>query len=200
MMGITHVWVGTMAAVLMTKPATPKDCFAALIGGSLGGIICDIDIGTRGRLTDTNRARKIAGAMTLTCLLADAYFGGGLMAGIRGTSRGRLSAGLIGLLLLCLWGRKQPHRGGVHSLLALLLFSGCVELLCSALARPFMIAMASHLVLDVLNCGSVRLLYPLQMRWSLGLCRTGGYADRCLRMIGVAGTLLGIGIAIGHFR
>ena len=199
MMGVTHVWVGTMAAVLLTEPSSPQSCLAALIGGSLGGIVPDIDFGARNRLMDTSRARQITGAITLVCLLADSYFGGRLMRSIRANSQEELATGLIGLVLLCLWGWNQSHRGGTHSLLALVLFGGCVELLCSQLTKPFVIAMASHILLDVLNCGSVRLLYPLRGRWSLGLCKVGGWVDRNLCLIGIIGTVLGIGIAFGKF-
>ena len=119
MMGVTHVWVGTMAAVLLTEPSSPQSCLAALIGGSLGGIVPDIDFGARNRLMDTSRARQITGAITLVCLLADSYFGGRLMRSIRANSQEELATGLIGLVLLCLWGWNQSHRGGTHSLLAL---------------------------------------------------------------------------------
>lgn len=200
MMGVTHVWVGTMAAVLLTEPASPQGCLAALIGGSLGGIVPDIDLGSGNRLTDISRSRRITGAITLVCLLVDSYFGGKLMMSFRSNSREELAAGLFGLMLLCLWGWNQSHRGGTHSLLALVLFGGCVELLCSPLTKPFVIAMASHILLDVLNCSSVQLFYPLRGRWSFRLCKAGGRVDHYLRLIGIIGTVLGIGISLDTFR
>ena len=199
MMGVTHIWVGTMAAVLLTEPKTPAECLAALIGGAVGSIVCDIDLGTKTQQADTSRSRRLAGWIVLACIMADSFLGIRLMYRIcTGHSR-ELAMGLVSLLLLCLWGWNQPHRGGCHSLLALALFTGSVALISGMLARPFMVAMVSHLVLDLLNRRPMQLLYPFGGRWCLGLCRADGWLNRHLKHIGVIGTILGVGITIGRF-
>lgn len=199
MMGVTHIWVGTMAAVLLMEPKSPEECLAALIGGAMGSIACDIDLGAKTHQSDTSRSRQLAGGIVLACIMADSFFCIRLMHRICTGDSKTLAAGLVSLLLLCLWGWNQPHRGGCHSLLTLALFTRSVDMIFSMLARPFMVAMASHLVLDLLNCSPIRLLYPLGGRWCLGLCRADGWLDRHLKHIGVIGTILGVGIAIGRF-
>ena len=200
MMGVTHIFAGTMSAVLLTGPESPGGCLAALIGGSLGGVICDVDLGKAHRPADSARAVQLTAAIVAGCLLLDGLLGAGLIRSIGRIDAGRLMAGLAGVMLLCLWGRAQPHRGGTHSVLAVLLLAGCAELVCPKLTMPFFIGMVSHLALDLLNRRPLRLLYPLRGGWCLGLSRADGRLDRLLRMTGLLGTVLGIGISIGGFR
>lgn len=127
MMGLTHIFAGTMSAVLLTGPDTPAGCLAALIGGSLGGIICDVDLGKGRCQADSAQTGKLTAAIVAGCLLLDRLLGAGLARSISNDAR-QVLVGLVGMVLLCLWGRSQPHRGGTHSLLAVLLLAGCAEM------------------------------------------------------------------------
>lgn len=200
MMGMTHIFTGTMAAVLLTEPDSPAGCLAALIGGSLGGIVCDVDLRKGVRPADSLRAGQTVSAVVAGCLLLDWLLGAGLVRSIGKHDAGQVLAGLAGMALLCLWGRTQPHRGGTHSLLAVALLAGCAELVCPRLTMPFLIGMVSHLALDLLNRRPLRLLYPLRGGWCLGISRADGRLDRLMRTVGMLGTVLGIGISIGGFR
>ena len=42
MMGKTHMIAGIGAAVLISPPDTIGGCLQALLGGALGGLICDL--------------------------------------------------------------------------------------------------------------------------------------------------------------
>ena len=44
MMGKTHMIAGIGAAVLISPPDTIGGCLQALLGGALGGLICDLDV------------------------------------------------------------------------------------------------------------------------------------------------------------
>lgn len=68
----------------------------------------------------------------------------------------------------------SSHRGFSHSLLALDLFAGSLWLIFPAMTVPFVITFVSHLILDILNKKSVRLLYPVEK----GICLGWFYADR----------------------
>ena len=200
MMGMTHVFAGTMAALLLTEPDTPAECLAALVGGSAGGVVCDVDLGKGKRPSDSAKAGQTVSAIMALCLLLDWILGTGVVRSIGKNDTGQALAGLAGMALLCLWGRVQPHRGGTHSMMAVLLLAGCMELVCPMVTVPFLIGMVSHLALDLLNRRPLRLLYPLRGGWCLGISRADGRLDRLLRTVGMLGTVLGIGINIGGFR
>lgn len=197
MMGITHMFAGTVSALLLTEPGSPGSCLAALVGGSLGGIVCDIDLGKRNHPSDARHARRLACAIVLACFAADRFLGGELLRSIRSGRNDAFTAGLFGLALLWIWGRRQPHRGGTHSLLALVMFGGCVRLVCGMLTGPFLIGMASHLALDLLNRRPLMLLYPLPAGVCLGLCNADGALDRFLRAAGLWGTIFAVGFRMG---
>ena len=74
MMGVTHIWVGTMAAVLLMEPKSPEECLAALIGGAMGSIACDIDLSAKTHQSDTSRSRQLVGGIVLACIMADSFF------------------------------------------------------------------------------------------------------------------------------
>lgn len=44
MMGKTHIAVGIAAAYLITHPQTAPEFIIATVGGSIGGVMADIDV------------------------------------------------------------------------------------------------------------------------------------------------------------
>ena len=72
------------------------------------------------------------------------------------------------------------------------LAGACVDLICGMVSLPFMIGMASHLILDVLGKRPVRLFYPLGRGVCLKLCRTGDTCDHFLQKAGLVGTILAL--------
>lgn len=44
MMGKTHITVGIAAAYLITHPQTAPEFIIATVGGSIGGVMADIDV------------------------------------------------------------------------------------------------------------------------------------------------------------
>ena len=51
MMGKTHMIAGIGAAVLISPPDTIGGCLQALLGGALGGLICDLDVQSRSQIS-----------------------------------------------------------------------------------------------------------------------------------------------------
>lgn len=199
MMGVTHVFAGIVSAVVFTEPKSAGACLAAVAGGTLGGIICDMDLKKKNRLSDWVPATRITVGILTVCLVLDWYLDTGLIQSIfRGENRS-LMAGATGMALLCVWCTCQPHRGGAHSILAVVLFGICVELICPRVSKAFVIGMVSHLALDLLNSKPLQLLYPLRGGYCLGLCKADGQVNRLLLTLGVFGSVLGIGICIGKY-
>lgn len=199
MMGMTHVFAGTMSALLLTQPRSTRECLAALIGGALGAAACDVDTGRNSHRMESDRTGRMACGIILACFLADGYWNTGLLRGMRSAPTGEMMVGLACLALLLLWGRCQPHRGGTHSVLMLILLGLCVKVICPPASIPAMIGVGSHLVLDLFNCRPVQLLYPLRGGFCLGLCRADGRMDRLIRNICVLGTVFGLGMSLGGY-
>ena len=99
--------------------------------------------------------------------------------------------GVMWYLVLCWLGYRSSHRTFTHSVTAMLLFSLAVWLVYPPLLPGFVAAYASHLVLDLLNKKGMRILYPLPVSPSLGLCYAGGTVNKLLYRLGsIAAVLL----------
>ena len=57
-------------------------------------------------------------------------------------------------------------------------FTAAVWLACPPLVPFFAVGYGSHLVLDVTNKQPIRLLYPLKLKASLGLCTARGGGEQ----------------------
>lgn len=183
MMGNTHISIGIAAALAVTAPATPGECLPAILGGALGGMLSDIDIRSGKRLRDVSQTRMLAVGIAVVCLFLDSLFGGKLWSAMTANEHAGTGALLLGLL--CLFGSVQEHRGFTHSLLALVLFTGCVSLVCPPLLLPFGAGFASHLALDSLNKKPIRLFYPLKTGLCLKLCYADGRINALLLRLGL---------------
>jgi membrane-bound metal-dependent hydrolase YbcI (DUF457 family) len=92
-------------------------------------------------------------------------------------------AGLAGFVITCVFASGSGHRGFSHSLLAMALETVFIWLIFPAVAAPFTIAFASHVLLDMLNKRSVRLFYPAKR----GFCLGWFYADKLANKVVAAG-------------
>ena len=174
MLGKTHLAVGMGAALAMTQPTTLGGCFAALIGGTVGGILPDVDAIRTDRKKGATESQGAACMLTMVLLVLDSVLSTGLWAGIAARDRDTLTAG--GVLFIALWFFSfwSAHRSFTHSLAGVCLFTVAVQLLCPDIAGAFLVGYVSHLVLDLLNKRPLKLFYPLDDGVCLGLF----YANR----------------------
>lgn len=185
MTGKTHFVVGEAAALAVMLPCGWKEtalCFAA---AAVGSVICDIDVDSSNAHRQAERVILFSVIAVLLAGLAEWKFDLGITQKI--VSERELwpkIAGIIGFLIMCVIGKEQPHRGFMHSLLAVLIFSGLVYLVIPEAASYFAVAMSSHLVLDIFNKKNIRLWYPFRGGVSLKLCKADGTADGALFYIG----------------
>ncbi len=190
MMGKTHLFMGITAAAVLTRPNTTGGCLAALMGGAVGGVLSDIDVKPGKGSRDAPDARMLAVGICALVLALDHLTGSGIVAELRACGRERLYLGVGLLCVLCLVGYFQPHREFTHSVLALALFSGAVGLFSPTLQPAFAAGFLSHILMDLLNKKSVRLLFPVGMGFCLKLCYADKGANRVLLYFGMAFTAL----------
>ena len=202
MMSKTHLTIG-IAASLAAAPATPEGLKYALIGGSIGSMICDIDRSSEGTVRDAG-----VGWLITAVVSAAAWMKESIVAGTGPTYRDLLSdpwklicfAFLIGLYLFAISG---AHRGFSHSLLMLCCSFFFIFFISRRMSLFYAIAFLTHIILDVLNKRPVRVLYPMKKGFCLYWFYCDGTANNVLMLAGTAAVIallfLKFGISLVKF-
>ncbi len=186
MMSKTHIAMGAAAALLIAQPTSFETFAAAMAGGAVGAILPDIDLRSTGRVRDALYGRIIAAGIAAGFLI-----GYGVRAlTIPGTAisidlSGRMIFGVAALAILCAIGRHASHRGFTHSILFLLLAGCAADMISPALGMSCAVGILSHIVLDLFNKKTVRVLYPVKKGFCIGLCRADGLVNRILLLAGI---------------
>ena len=199
MMSRTHLAVGVAAALALTRPETPQAWMLAVVGGAAGGAVCDIDLADSDRDRDAHIGLMIPVGIAVACLLADGLFRLGLRQDLLARDPACLAGGVVLYLVLCWLGYRSSHRTFTHSVTALALFSLAVWLVYPPLMPGFAAAFASHLALDLLNKKGMRILYPLPISPSLGLCYAGGTVNKLLYRLGSIAAVLLTALSVWHW-
>ena len=173
MMSLTHIVIGIASSLAICRPQSTEALLPVLAGASVGSIICDIDCRARVRMLDRLRGWVIVAGLLTGVLIVDDLYGYPLMNCINELSPVFLAARFVFLVCAMIAMGFGP-RGFSHSLLAVLIYTGCMYVMVRPVAVPFLIAAVSHLVLDLTNRKPVRILYPVKK----GFCLKWFYADR----------------------
>lgn len=174
MLAKAHVTVGMAAAFTVMKPETIDKALPVIAGGALGCLICDLDCEVTKEKTESSHWRIVMGLIAAAALIEDHLLNAGMWTSLGSNGPYLWFAGLVVFVLTGGFASVSSHRGFSHSLLALDLFAGSLWLIFPAMTVPFVITFVSHLILDILNKKSVRLLYPVEK----GICLGWFYADR----------------------
>ncbi|MBQ9041916.1 MAG: metal-dependent hydrolase [Eggerthellaceae bacterium] len=192
MMSNAHIAVGVASALALAQTGSVESCVAAVIGGSIGGIMADCDITPSRAHKDALRGRLIVAGIAVVAMLVDSRTDLGVCSYLVGHLGLPLVAGLFLFVALTFLGAHTDHRSFTHSLVAMAGFCYAVYLVCEPLLLYFAVGYASHLVLDVTNKQPIRLFWPLRAGVSLKLCTARGLANKivCVAGIAVAALLL----------
>lgn len=189
-MSRTHIAVGIASALAIAQTGSPASCLAAVVGGSLGGIVADCDIAPSRAHRDALVGRLLAGAIAAIGLAVDARAGLGLGAYLVEHLGAGMIVGIVLFASLTFAGARTAHRTFAHSLLAMAGFCAAVRLACAPICPYFAIGYASHLVLDVTNRQPVELFFPMRAGVCLGLCSAKGVVNAAALSVGTAASLL----------
>ena len=137
MLGKTHVPVGITTALVVTRPTTVSGVIGAVAGGAIGGWICDIDV----RDYSENEGGFLGFLwMSIDVVIAlgiDYFLGNGICDYmIRSWSILKIVAMAL-FVAGCVYGLTSSHRTFMHSLVALILFTGLMYFICTPLMMPF---------------------------------------------------------------
>lgn len=191
MLGKTHLVMGEAAALAVLQPSGWKEVVLCLGTAAVGAVICDIDAENSYARRNVNRMIVISIVVLAVLGIAEWQFELGIVQKIVAERDMAMRViGLAGFLVMCMIGKRQPHRGFMHSVLALLIFSGLVYLILPKAMYYFAVAMSSHLVLDIFNKKNLCLWYPFSGGVALKLCKADGWANQTLFYIGCAATVI----------
>ena len=104
---------------------------------------------------------------------------------MRDSSIARLLTGVLGFLVICLYGRDTPHRSFMHSFLGAVMLTGCVDVIYPDAAPYFAVGFLSHLALDLLNRRSVKLFWPWKKGYCMGICSSRGWINHLCMLAGM---------------
>lgn len=197
MMSKTHIAVGMATALAIAQTGSVESCVAAVVGGSLGGIIADCDIHPSRAHKDALVGRLIVVGIAVVALLADRYANAGLCDYLVAHLGVPLLAGVALFAALTFLGGHTDHRSFTHSLAAMACFCLAVYLAFEPLLSYFAIGYASHLALDITNKQGIQLLWPLRKNLSLGWCRAKGVANTVVMAVGFAVSVLLLAYRLG---
>lgn len=195
-MSKTHIAVGIASSLLIVQPKSTTECLTAVLGGTIGGIISDVDVKSNDYCKDALYGRLIAALMIAVVLFADWITGGEIVYSIINPDRRILV--ISGIILSFIWilaGMTQNHRSFTHSFLALILLSGSLYMIYPAITNSFVIGFLSHLFLDLMNKKRVQLFFPIGKGFCLGIC----YADKTANFVFLLGGLSMSIILLGYF-
>lgn len=191
MMGKTHLAVGIASAYLLMQPKTVTEFAVATVGGSIGGVMADIDVAVdthndyaRKASMDAPYGEALAIALSACSIVADYLLGGDIISSI--IQRGSLAlAGLALFIAFIVFGKRSEHRDRTHSVFGLVVSTIAVSLIDVRIGVAFSIGYASHLLIDFLNKKGIRLLFPSKKTFCLKVCYADRLGNEVLLIIGV---------------
>lgn len=182
MQGKTHIAGAIATATLVTQPRTVGELLLCVGVSAVGGAVCDVDVdGSIG----SKKLKQVSGFGVVVVLL----LGVALLTGraefssvvARDNSIVRTCFGVVAAFAVCWFGRRQPHRSFMHSILGVVLMSASSYLVFTEVWRYVAVGMLSHIALDLLNKKRIRLFYPLKKpKVALGLCTADGAVNTVL--------------------
>lgn len=190
MMSKTHVTIGIAASLAFCRPRDTKGIIVAVVGGAIGGILCDIECKSTPQMRDALTGRIIVAGITGAMLLVDGFLKTGIWDVVLSREIIYLIAGMLVLLVTCIVGRRSEHRTFTHSLLYVALITVGFFCILPELALPVLAGGLSHLTIDTLNKKPVPWLYPLR---KTGICFKLCYASKlCNSILMWAGLIISI--------
>lgn len=184
MLGKTHMIIGVASSLAITGPTTAPKFLIAVALGAAGAVISDIDVET------SNIHRNIGKVILLTMVAIvilglDIFLKTGIFHKItEDSSILRIAGGCLIFIIICAFGKEQPHRTFMHSFLALFLLDCALALIWPHLISYFTIGFLSHLALDILNKKKLSLWYPLRGGFCMGLFCADGLANQIFYIAG----------------
>ena len=129
MTGKTHAAVGLGTVLAVTQPSTVSGLVLAAGTGMLGALISDIDVGTSKSHKDADRITLIAVLLVAAEIALNYFCNFSIWEKIRNDkSVAPVAMGVIIFIAVCAFGKNQPHRSFMHSIMVMAILSGALSM------------------------------------------------------------------------
>lgn len=191
MLGKTHFSVGMAAGIAICRPQTMPMLIAGAGLAAFGGTICDIDVETSDAHEQVDRMLVVAVIMVAAVVVMDFIFRVGIYRRLMGNSNiARVIIGSLAFLVICAFGKEQPHRSFMHSFLALAMLSICVYIIFPDMTPYFMVGFMSHMFIDVFNRKREKFFWPVGKGFCLHWCSANGIVNKILFYVSTMAVVL----------
>lgn len=191
MLGKTHFSVGMAAGIAICRPQTMPMLIAGAGLAAFGGTICDIDVETSDAHEQVDRMLVVAVIMVAAVVVMDFIFRVGIYHRLMGNSNiARVIIGSLAFLVICAFGKEQPHRSFMHSFLALAMLSICVYIIFPDMTPYFMVGFMSHMFIDVFNRKREKFFWPVGKGFCLHWCSANGIVNKILFYVSTMAVVL----------
>lgn len=191
MLGKTHFSVGMAAGIAICRPQTMPMLIAGAGLAAFGGTICDIDVETSDAHEQVDRMLVVAVIMVAAVVVMDFIFRVGIYRRLMANSNiARVIIGSLAFLVICAFGKEQPHRSFMHSFLALAMLSICVYIIFPDMTPYFMVGFMSHMFIDVFNRKREKLFWPVGKGFCLHWCSANGIVNKILFYVSTMAVVL----------
>lgn len=198
MQGKTHIAGAVALTTLITQPKTIGELLLCVGVSAVGGAICDIDVdGSIGN----KKLKQISGfgIVVLIFVIVALLTGKAEFSVVmnRENSIIRTIFGVATMFILCWFGKKQPHRTFMHSILGVILISLSSYLIFTEIWIYMFLGMTSHIILDLFNKKKIQLFYPLKKpKFALGLCFANSMVNTVLFYVFSVMCVLEFGVSL----
>lgn len=184
MLSYTHIVIGVSASLALVEPNNKAQSLVVIGAASVGSIASDLDVKINKYSIDALYGRFMVMVILAAVALVDMQQRLGIYNYYVSLKGPTLYIGMFSFSLVILGCIFSSHRGFSHSFLALGLLTLSLVLIDQLLALAFSIAFFSHLLLDFLNKGKIKLLFPMKDGFCLNLFYSSKIANKIFFLIG----------------
>ena len=181
----THLAVGMACTLAIFPPKNIWDAVILVSAAAIGSTLPDLDAVNSKSGQTMNRIMASVVGITCAFMFLDYYLGFGILEWLKGISFiASMLPGAIIFVCACAFGRNQPHRSFMHSVLALAILDLSLYCICPSAIKYFSIGFVTHILVDLLNKKRVRLLYPFKVMVGVPLFASDGIANDIIFALG----------------
>lgn len=193
-----HLSAGVAVTIAAIHPSSIKSLAICVAAATIGSLVSDIDVTTSESHKDLSKILAISTIVIFLCTILEATLHVGIYNYIlTQTNLNRILIGVLSFLLVCSYGMHTSHRTFMHSIPAIIILSTSLYIALPSAVIPFVIAMISHIFLDIFNRRNIQILYPLKKpKIALKLCPADGKVNKIIFKISTFVIVAELGIFI----
>lgn len=193
------VAASTAASMAVVHTGDLKTFLTIIAGASIGSIISDLDSYNSELSQILNKITAIIVAVVLICVVVSFVFQLNIIDKIvQYKNAANILIGVLVFLLISILGSYTKHRTFMHSLPCTGLYYIVLStFLSQTFTLPFVIAMLSHIILDLFNHIGIAVLCPFsEKRVCFDLCDANGTVNKILFCVSIAITVVVLVLAV----